>query len=128
MWSRIKDAVLGPVVERPAGLPESVDTTGVTFRCGRLVPRIGGLLGRMGGPAGAVTLGRTIVLHPDEPASPRLIVHELEHVRQWQDPWFPVRYTLETLRRGYRQNRYEVEAHRAADRAFPPHPPTREQP
>lgn len=93
-----------------AGLPP-----GVTVRAGRLVPLIGGLLARMGAPAAAVTLGRTIVVHPRVRLTERLLAHELEHVRQWQaDPLFPLRYTVETLRNGYRNNRYELEA-RAAE-------------
>jgi hypothetical protein len=112
------DRVLGPVVppaELPVPLPE-----GVVVRRGRLLPAIGGVLARLGGPAAAVTLGRTIVLGPGVPASPRLVAHELAHVRQWRaDRLFPLRYAVETLRRGYRDNRYERAA-RAAEGAPPP--------
>lgn len=117
------DRVLGPEVPPPPGLPPELVPPGVVFRAGRLVPWIGGVLGRMGGPAHAVTLRRTIVLNPALPrVSARLVAHELTHVRQWEaDPLFPVRYTWESIRRGYRQNRYEVEARAEAERAFPPH-------
>lgn len=101
-----------PPAELAAGLPDRV-----VFREGRLVPAIGGVLGRMRGPAAAVTLRRTIVVHPGATLSRRLLVHELTHVRQWeQDRLFPLRYALESLRRGYRDNRYEREA-REAERA-----------
>lgn len=80
-----------------------------------MVPALGGWLSRLGGPAAAVALRRTIVVHPDVPLTPRLLAHEIEHVRQWEeDLLFPLRYTLETLRRGYANNRYECQA-RAAE-------------
>jgi hypothetical protein len=79
----------------------------------------------MRGPAAAVTLGRTIIVHPEVELSPRLLVHELTHVRQWEeDPLFPVKYALQSLRHGYLQNRYEVEARDEAERAFPRTPTT----
>jgi hypothetical protein len=112
------DRVLGPVVAAPAWVPR-----GVTVRRGRLVTRIGGLFGGMGAPAAAVTLGGTIVVDRAAPLTDRLLAHELEHVRQWrQVPLFPLRYTLESLRRGYWNNRFEVQA-RAAEGAPPETPP-----
>lgn len=108
--------VLGRRVEPPPELAGEVPER-VIFREGRLVPAIGGVLGRMKGPAAAVTLRRTIVVHPGAELSRRLLVHELAHVRQWEeDRLFPFRYALESLRRGYRDNRYELEA-REAERA-----------
>ncbi|HEX8430900.1 MAG TPA: DUF4157 domain-containing protein [Longimicrobium sp.] len=126
MLGRLLDAVLGPACEPPATLAPGAVPPGVTFRSGRLVPAIGGVLGRMGGPAAAVTLGRTIVVHPDVELSPGLLVHELTHVRQWnEDPLFPLKYTVQSIRHGYRWNRYEVEARAEASQAFPrnPNPP-----
>lgn len=114
---RVVERVLGPRVEPPPEIPRDELPEGVVFRRGALVPALGGVLGRMRRPAAAVTLGRTIVLNPRTRLSRRLLAHELAHVRQWEaDRLFPVRYTLETLRRGYRANRYEVEA-RAAEKA-----------
>jgi hypothetical protein len=125
LWNRLLDAVLGPVVPPPASVPPEAVPAGVTFRHGRLVPGIGGVLGRMKGPAAAVTLGRTIVIHPRVELSPGLLVHELTHVRQWrEDPLFPLKYTLQSIRHGYLQNRYEVEARAEAERAFPRIPTT----
>lgn len=111
--------VLGSRMAPPREIPPELIPAGVVFRRGGLVPAIGGMLARMKGPAAAVTLGRTIVVRPGVRLSARLLVHELTHVRQWEeDRLFPVRYTLETLRRGYRNNRYELEA-REAESAAP---------
>ncbi len=119
-WGWVLDRVLGPAVPAPADVPAGVSTAGVVFRRGALVPAIGGIMGRMKGPAAAVTLRRTVVVHPAVSLSPALLVHELTHVRQWAaDPLFPARYTVESLRRGYWNNRYEVEA-REAERAVSP--------
>lgn len=116
LWSRGVDAVLGPPVPPPPHLEPGAVPAGVTLRSGALIPIIGGVLGRMRGPAAAVTLGRTIVVHPGATLTPTLLEHELTHVRQWEaDPLFPVRYALESLRRGYLANHYEVEARGAAD-------------
>lgn len=98
-------------LESPTPIP-----SGVSVRRARWLPAIGGALSRMGRPAAAVTLGRTIVVHPDVPVTERLLKHELTHVRQWQaSPFtFPVRYVLNFVRHGYDANPYEVEA-RAAE-------------
>jgi hypothetical protein len=111
----------GRHIPPPADLPEGAVPDGVVLREGRLVPRIGGLLARMGAPAAAVTLGRTIVVNPGSRLSASLLVHELTHVRQWRaDALFPLRYTLATLRHGYVNNPYEVEARLAAASAETP--------
>ena len=84
----------------------------VRIRAGRWIPVLGGILSRMRGPAAAVTLGRTIIVHPDVALTQRLLRHELAHVRQWQR-WpvtFPIRYIWKHLQHGYRDNPYEVEA------------------
>lgn len=115
--ARIADRVLGPRVP-DAELPYPVPP-GVVIRLNRLIPAIGGVF--MGGGrkrAGAVTLGRTILFDADRPIAPDLIVHELVHVRQWNDdPLFPLKYCGQSLRHGYRQNPYEVEAY-ARQREF----------
>jgi hypothetical protein len=116
IWSRLLDGVLGPPLEGPAPLPE-----GVRVRRGRWIPAVAGILGRMGGPASAVTLRRSIVVYPGHEANQKLLAHELVHVRQWrQDPWFPVKYAIGSIRHGYWMNPYEVEARAEADRLFPP--------
>jgi hypothetical protein len=96
-------------------LPEHVPD-GVAILRGRMIPQIGGWLSGMGGPAAAVTLGNAIVVHPSVAVTSQLLRHELAHVRQWRRaPFsFPVRYVLEHMKHGYRNNPYEVEA-RAAE-------------
>jgi hypothetical protein len=89
---------------------------GAALRTAVWLPAIAGRLSGMGGPAAAVTLGRTVVVHPSVRVTPQLVRHELAHVRQWQkNRWtFPVRYVVNHFRYGYDQNPYEVEA-RAAE-------------
>ena len=115
--SRAQDLVLGERMDPPPELrPEDVPS-GVVLRRGRLVPWLGGVFARMGGPAAAVTLGGTIIVDPAARLTRSLLVHELEHVKQWrEDRLFPIRYTLATLRHGYHHNPYEVEARLAAER------------
>jgi hypothetical protein len=103
--------LFGTEVTPVAGAPRNV-----TIRAGRLVPAIGGRLSGFAGHAAAVTLGRTIIVHPDVPLTDRLLRHELAHVRQWERAplTFPLRYMWQHLKHGYRDNPYEVEA-RAAE-------------
>jgi Domain of unknown function (DUF4157) len=99
----------------PSDGEERLLPRGVVLRRGRLIPWLGGVLSRLGGPAAAVTIGRTIIFRPGVRPTPSLLAHELAHVRQWErDPLFPFRYSLATFRHGYRNNPYEVEA-RAAE-------------
>jgi hypothetical protein len=113
--------LLGRRIEPPPHLRPGDVPAGVILREGRLVPRIGGVLARMRSPAAAVTLGRTIVIHPGVPLTRSLLIHELTHVRQWrEDLLFPLRYSVATLRHGYRDNPYEVEARIAAASDHPP--------
>ena len=123
----LASVLLGPRILPPVELPPGSIPPDVTFRSGRLIPRLGGFLSRMAGPAAAVTLGRTIVVHPGTRMTPELLEHELTHVRQWKrDPFFPIRYCLATLRHGYRNNPYEVEARLAAARLGSPTRPSHE--
>ena len=87
----------------------------VRIRVGRWIPALGGVLSGMRRSAAAVTLGRTIVVHPDALMDVRLLRHELEHVRQWQRHplTFPLRYALNHLKYGYRDNPYERAAREA---------------
>jgi hypothetical protein len=114
LLSRAADRVLGRRMMLPPELEADALPPGVVLREGRLIPAIGGFLSRLGGPASAVTLRNTIVVHPDARLTLRLLAHELAHVRQWdEDALFPLRYTAETVRHGYRSNRYEREAREA---------------
>jgi hypothetical protein len=105
-------ALAGAAVPVGLQLPPAVQV-----RRSRLVPWLGGKLGRLGGPAAAVTLGRVILVHPDVVPDERLLRHEMAHVAQWvRDPLtFPFSYIRAHIRHGYRDNPYEVEA-RVAER------------
>lgn len=71
----------------------------------------------------AITLGRTILAW--RPLNPSELAHELEHVRQWQRHGllFPLVYLAASVAarrsggRWYRDNRFEVAAREAAQRA-----------
>lgn len=115
--------MLGERVDPPGAADGAQLPPGVVFRSGRLVPWLGGVLARLGGPAAAVTLGRTIVINPEVRLTRPLLAHELTHVRQWErDRLFPLRYSLATIRHGYRDNPYEVEARRVAAAELPTTP------
>ncbi|MBA2668926.1 MAG: DUF4157 domain-containing protein [Gemmatimonadetes bacterium] len=119
----LRSRFIGQPLPVPADIPDADLPAGVRLLQGTLIPRIGGLLSRLSGPASAVTLGSMIVVHPRARLTPRLLAHEMEHVRQWrEDALFPLRYSLATLRFGYHQNPYEVSA-RAAEAASAKSPP-----
>ena len=102
----------------PAAAPEGGELPpGVALVEGRWMPVLGGLLSGMRHPAAAVTIGSTIVFHPGVAITQRLLRHELEHVAQWRrNPLtFPLRYTWNHFRHGYRDNPYEVAARAAED-------------
>jgi hypothetical protein len=103
--------LFGRKVTPVAGTPQ-----GVIIRAGRLVPVIGGRLSGTARHVAAVTLGRTIIVHPEVRLTERLLRHELAHVRQWQRAplTFPLHYAWQHVKHGYRDNPYEVEA-RAAE-------------
>ena len=68
----------------------------------------------------AFTLGKTIHLYNATAQEflhdARWVKHELKHVEQFKRYGFIpfiARYTIETIKRGYRNNKYEVEARRA---------------
>jgi hypothetical protein len=114
----LRSVLLGAPLQPPDDLPPDSIPARVSLRSGSLLPRLGGLLGRMQGSAAAVTLRRTIIVDPRVRLTSTLLAHELAHVRQWErDPFFPIRYVLATLRHGYRDNPYEVEARAIADSA-----------
>jgi hypothetical protein len=102
--------LFGQKIEPPIGIP-----AGVVIRAGSWIPRLGGWLSGHDQPAIAVTLGSTIIVHPTAQLTRRLLQHELAHVRQWrQRPFtFPLRYVLQHVRHGYRNNPFEVEAREA---------------
>jgi hypothetical protein len=88
---------------------------GVRYRRGGLPLRIGGwALGTS--TAAAITLWRTVFVSDGASLEARLLLHELRHVQQFfESKTFPLRYIWESLRRGYHNNRYEIEAREFAD-------------
>lgn len=68
----------------------------------------------------AIVIGRTIHLHNTTKAqflsNPRWVKHELCHIRQFKQHGvikFLALYLWESMRKGYRNNKYEVEARKA---------------
>ncbi len=109
--SRIAVWVFGERFEPPPEIPPKMIPEGVVLRRGGLIPRLGGIFSRMRRPAAAVTLGDTIVFNPGVRVTVDLLAHELVHVRQWrEDRLFPLHYVLSTMKHGYEENPYEVEA------------------
>ncbi|HLO80387.1 MAG TPA: DUF4157 domain-containing protein [Chitinophagaceae bacterium] len=75
---------------------------------------------KLGVPAVALTIGRTIHLHrtskQDFLSDSRWVQHELAHVEQFRKYgfWrFIFLYLLESLKKGYFLNKYEIEAREA---------------
>lgn len=107
----IVEAVIGRGIELPPGhLSAYPELARVRFRRGGLPVRVGGwCLGQR--RVAAITLWNTIWLAPDTALSPELLLHESWHADQFQTHRaFPLFYVWESLRRGYFQNRYEIEA------------------
>lgn len=107
------------VTGRPEQIPRQLldqfpELSGARYRRGGIFPRLGGWCLGCASVAG-ITLGRTIWLGTRAVPSAELLLHEIRHVHQFQVVRaFPLRYLLETLRRGYHHNRFEVDARRFA--------------
>jgi hypothetical protein len=76
---------------------------------------------KLGTPSVAIVFGKTIHLHNTSKSSflqnKRWVKHELCHIRQFQQHGylpFIIKYLWESIRSGYYNNKYEVEA-RAAE-------------
>jgi hypothetical protein len=109
--SRIVYALLGAPVALPHALTERYpELREARYRVGGLPPRVGGWCLGVRSVA-AITLWRTVWLAPHARMAPALLLHELAHVRQFLTiRTFPALYCYESLRRGYSQNRFELEA------------------
>ncbi len=68
--------------------------------------------------ARAMTIGHTVLLGPD--LEKKDLEHELIHVEQYQrvPVIHPFLYYLELIRKGYRNNKYEVEAYKKAGNVY----------
>lgn len=114
---RILTALIGAPLALPAELLELFpELAAARFRSGGLPVHLGGwCLGQR--TVAGITLWRTVWLASHAPPDPWLLLHELRHVHQFgASPFFPVLYILESLRRGYRGNRYETDANAYAAR------------
>lgn len=103
--------IFGTPIELPEAMLQAYpELRRVRVRRGGVPPRLGGLCLGQSTVAG-ITLWDTVFLAPDVPLDAGLLLHELRHVQQFEaDPLFPVRYIWESIRRGYRANRYELDA------------------
>lgn len=126
-------AIWRALVGEPVALPPALvarwpELAGARWRRGGLPPRVGGwCLGT--DTVGAITLWRTVFLGARTRLDDvELLLHERRHVEQFaQDRTFPLQYLWESVRRGYHQNRFEVDAVRyAAGRVRTPAEPSTE--
>ena len=116
---------LGTSVSLPAPLAERYpELLAARYRRGGLPPRVAGwFLGQSS--VAAVTLWRIVWLGARTAFDPELLLHESRHVAQFgASRAFPIAYVWETVRRGYWNNRFEVDAReyaarRLRDRADP---------
>jgi hypothetical protein len=107
--------LIAPLIGSGAELPHELlarhpELARMRLRRGGLAVRIGGwALGQR--TVAAITLGRTVFVAPGVALEAELLLHELRHVHQFEaSAAFPVRYLWESVRRGYRANRYEADA------------------
>jgi hypothetical protein len=108
---RLLEAVVGRAVELPPQLTERYpELRDARYRTGGLPLRVcGWTLGAR--TVSGITLWRTIWLAPGGEYEAELLLHEIRHVQQFQaSASFPVRYIWESLRRGYYQNTFELDA------------------
>lgn len=109
--ARLVAPLIGSGVELP---PELVarhpELAKMRLRRGGLAVRVGGwALGRR--TVAAITLWRTVFVAPGVALEAELLLHELRHLHQFEaSAAFPIRYLWESVRRGYRANRYEADA------------------
>lgn len=109
--ARLWRALVGVPCKLPAPLLEDFPLLATAqWRRGGLPPRVGGwFLGRRS--VAGIALGRTVFLAPHATYDPAFLLHEFAHVRQFDSvPAFPLRYVWQSLRFGYRANRFEREA------------------
>lgn len=108
--SRLAAFLIGtPVALDAALLARWPELAGARFRRGGLPPRVP--MWFFGSRHVAVTLWGWVFLSLAIEPSTELLLHELRHVQQFHSVRaFPLRYLWELVRRGYVDNRYEVDA------------------
>lgn len=110
-FARLAAPLIGSGVELPRELvARHPQLEKIRLRRGGLAVRIGGwALGQR--TVAAITLWRTVFVAPGVALEAELLLHELRHVHQFEaSAAFPIRYLWESVRRGYRANRYEADA------------------
>ena len=117
----LASALTALLLGRPITLPAELlrvypELREARWRRGGLPPRVGGaFLGRAS--VRGITLWRTVYLGVGVRLDAELLLHELGHVRQFVGSRaFPLRYIVESVRRGYTRNRYEHDAQAFAER------------
>jgi hypothetical protein len=114
--ARVVAAVAGRKIEIPFALtdiyPELRDAS---YRRGGLPVRVAGwALGTRS--AQAITLWRTVFVDPSTPVTAELLLHELRHVHQFSERrTFPLSYLWQSIRHGYSNNAYEIDARRYSE-------------
>lgn len=107
--------LVSTILGREIALPDALgkrhpELAGIRLRRGGLPVRVGGwALGQSS--VAAITLWRTVFVAHGVALEAELLLHELRHVHQFEaSTAFPIRYLWESVRRGYRANRYEADA------------------
>jgi hypothetical protein len=110
-FAGIRRALIGePDAVPPRLLADFPELSIIRLRRGGLPVRLGGW-SLLQSTAAAITLWNVVFLAPGTAPDAELLLHELRHVQQFQSSRaFPFRYLLESLTRGYHQNRYELDA------------------
>ena len=118
----IRRLLIGEPDVIPAGLlADFPELSIIRLRRGGLPVRLGGW-SLLQSTASAITLWNIVFLAPGTPPDAELLLHELRHVQQFQSSRvFPFRYLIESLTRGYHQNRYELDAVAFADARLAAH-------
>jgi hypothetical protein len=117
LLARLSAVLIGKSIVLPSALRARYpELDHARWRRGGLALRIGGwFLGRAG--VSGIALWGTVFLQRGAVLEAELLLHELQHVHQFQgDRAFPLRYLWGTLRHGYLNNPYEADARAFAAR------------
>ena len=115
--ARFGRLLIGERIRLPGNLVRQFpELESVILRRGGLMPRIGGwFLGQS--TVSAITLWQTIYFGAHESPDADILLHELRHVEQFRESRsFPAHYIWESVKRGYHDNRFEVDARQYAAR------------
>ena len=124
MQSLVRWLIGAPLALPAPLLAQFPELSAAAWRRGGVALRVGGwCLGRTS--VSGITLWGTVWVAQDAALAPELLLHELRHIHQFEsDTLFPLRYAWRSLRHGYIDNPYEVDAREFARRRLTGHPPT----